>query len=48
MIAEAACSANFQMTAKFEALNAEITRVPTDIEDLMRIKDFITNAGTEL
>ena len=48
MIAEAAITANFQMTAEFDKLNAEITRPPTDIEDLMRIKDFISNSSVEL
>jgi 5'-deoxynucleotidase YfbR-like HD superfamily hydrolase len=48
LIAEAAISANFAMSAKFDALNAEIMRPPTDIEDLMRIKDYIQNSATEL
>jgi hypothetical protein len=48
LIAEAAISENFKLTAKFDQLNAEIMRPPTDIEDLMRIKDFINNSAVEL
>jgi hypothetical protein len=48
MIAEAAITENFRITAEFDKLAAEITRVPEGIEELFAIKDKITNSSVEL